>query len=77
MIMTNNKLMNEIYKNDDMLFYIRTHPEWYKTLNRHPDYYKQFLKTAKEELKLTLNHKIDRFKNQVQLLTLINEYMRR
>ncbi|QVK18940.1 hypothetical protein KHQ81_04310 [Mycoplasmatota bacterium] len=73
----NKSIMSEIYKNNEMLFYLRTHPEWYKTLHRHPDVYKEYLKNAKEELKLTFNHKIDRFKNQVQLLSLINEYMKR
>ncbi len=73
----NKTLMTELYKNNDMLFYLRTHPEWYKTLHRHPDLYKQYTKVAKEELKITLNHKIDRFKNQVQLLSLISEYMNR
>ncbi len=77
MIMMTKSIMGELYSKNDMLFYLRTHPEWYKVLHRHPNLYKQFLKTAKEDLKLTLNHKIDRFKNQVQLLSLINEYMKR
>lgn len=77
MIMMNNKIFEELYKKNDLLFYLRTHPEWYKILNRHPNMYNQFTKLAKEELKNTLYHKLDRFKNQVQLLTLINEYMNR
>lgn len=71
------RVIADLYKNNDMLFYLRTHPEWYKVLNRHPNYYSQFTKEAKEELKLTLNHKLDRFKNQIHLLSLVKEYMNR
>lgn len=77
MITMIKKIIADLYKSNDMLFYIRTHPEWYKVLNRHPQYYNQFIKSAKEELKLTFNHKLDRFKNQVQLLSLVKEYMNR
>lgn len=77
MIMRTKAVMDDLYKNNDILFYLRTHPEWYKILHRHPNSYKQLLKVAKEELKLTFSHKVDRFKNQVQLLSLINEYMRK
>ena len=77
MIMMTKSIMSELYKKNDMLFYLRTHPEWYKIIHRHPEAYRQFLKIAKEELKQTFRHKMDRFKNQVQLLSLINEYMKR
>ncbi|HEY8364510.1 MAG TPA: YlbE-like family protein [Haloplasmataceae bacterium] len=70
-------IMADLYKNNELLFYLRTHPEWYKVIHRYPESYKQFQKIAKEELKLTFSHKVDRFKNQVQLLSLINEYMKR
>ena len=69
--------MGDLYKNDNMLFYLRTHPEWYKILHRFPHLYKDFLNTAKEEMKLTLSDKIGRFGNQIQLLSLISEYMKR
>ncbi|NLC95827.1 MAG: hypothetical protein GX676_09115 [Bacilli bacterium] len=77
MIMTIKMLMKDLYRQPEILFYLRTHPEWYKVLNRHPDLYRNFVKLAKEELKLTFSHKLDRFKNQVQLLSLIAEYMKR
>lgn len=76
MISMNNQIIDKLYKSNDLLFYLRTHPEWYKVLNRHPDYYNQFEKIAKEELKLTLNHRLDKIKNQVQLIGLLSEYMK-
>ncbi|MDF2699536.1 MAG: YlbE-like protein [Haloplasmataceae bacterium] len=71
------EITEQIYKKQEILFYIRTHPEWYKILNRHPDRFTQFNKIAKDELQITLQHKVDRFKNQVEILTLLNDYMKR
>lgn len=76
MITMNNQIITKLYKNNDILFYLRTHPVWYKILNRHPQYYNQFEHIAKEDLKLTLNHKLDKIKNQVQLVGLLSEYMK-
>ena len=75
--MMTKSIMSELYKKNDMLFYLRTHPEWYKIIHRHPNSYRHFIKIAKEDLKQTFKHKVDRFKNQVHLLSLINEYMKR
>lgn len=74
--MMTKSIMSDLYKKNDLLFYLRTHPEWYKIIYRHPEIYREFKRVAKEELKQTFKHKIDRFKNQIQLLSLINEYMR-
>lgn len=74
--MMNNKILNELYQKNDILFYLRTHPNWYKILNRHPQGFDYFTKFAKEELKQTFKHKLDRFTNQIQILGVINEYMK-
>ena len=66
-----------IYSDEKLLFYLRMHPEWYRVLGRHPEQYQTFNKIAKEELKLTTYHKIERFKNQVSLLGMLGEYMKR
>jgi YlbE-like protein len=66
-----------IYEDERMLFYLRTHPEWYKILARYPNRYSEFNKLAKEELKLTTYHRLERFKNQVSLLGMLSDYMKR
>jgi hypothetical protein len=66
-----------IYEDERMLFFLRTHPEWYKILGRYPNRYSEFNKLAKEELKLTTYHRLERFKNQVSLLGMLSEYMKR
>lgn len=69
-----NPVIN-IYNDEKILFYLRTHPIWYKILSRYPERYNEFVKLAKEELKLTTYHKLDRWKNQASLIGLLTEYM--
>ncbi|HEY8436451.1 MAG TPA: YlbE-like family protein [Haloplasmataceae bacterium] len=68
--------IREIYQDDHLLFYLRTHPDWYKILARYPDRYSEFRRVAKEEMKLTAYHRLERFKNQVALLQLLAEYLK-
>ena len=77
MITMDNKIIEHLYKKKELLFYIRTHPQWYKVLNRHPKHFNKFIKIAKEDLQITVQHKLERFKNQVELFSLLNEYMNR
>jgi hypothetical protein len=66
-----------IAHDEKLLFYLRTHPEWYKVLGRYPSRYQDFINLAKEELKITTHHKLERFKNQVSLFSMLSEYMKR
>lgn len=68
--------IEDIYEDDKLLFYLRTHPEWYKILGRYPERINEFKQVAKEEMKLTTHHRLERFKNQMTLLSLLTEYMK-
>lgn len=65
-----------IYEDDHLLFYLRTHPEWYKILARYPERYREFRQIARDEMKLTTYHRLERFKNQISLLGILTEYLK-
>lgn len=69
--------LNTIYRDERLLFYLRTHPEWYRYLFRYPDGLNAFIHQAREELKLTPYHRLERFKSQISLFSLLSEYMKR
>ncbi|ERJ13488.1 YlbE-like family protein [Haloplasma contractile] len=68
-------ILDKLYKEDALLFYLRTHPEWYRILERDPSQIKQFEKIAKDEMKLTFHHKINNIKNQMQIMNMMIEYI--
>lgn len=68
--------IEQIYEDDHLLFYLRTHPHWYKIIARYPQKVKDFTQVAKEELKITTYHKLERFKNQMSLFGMLSEYMK-
>lgn len=72
----NNNMLNKIYKDKGMLFYLRMNPDWYRKLNRDPENYKTFKDVAKIEMKRTLNDTIDKIKTQVSLASIMLEYFK-
>lgn len=59
-----------ILKNNLMLKkYLREHSYYYKELNRNPDFIYTLNSEMKESYKLTLPNKLDRIKDNVNMLT--------
>ena len=51
--------------------FLRQNSEWYKTLNRNPESYNDFIKAMKEKYKLRTIDKIDNVITSVDLITKI------
>lgn len=67
--------MSKIYENPVILEYLRYHPYWYKILYYDNSRLNEFLNTAKEELKITLRDKLDGFRNQLDFVTSLIDYI--
>lgn len=72
--MMEENVIEQIYKNDQLLFYLRTNPTYYKKLERNPDGYKTFESTAKNELKITFYHRLEDLKQQISIMSMFFEY---
>lgn len=59
--------MNYLYQHIDLLMYLRYHPKWYKILYYEPSFFKDFLKEAKENLKIRPIDKLENIKNKFNL----------
>ena len=66
-----------LYEKPELLNYLRYHPEWYKILYYEPQRFKEFLDEAKENLKITLNDKIEDYKSKLGLITGLLDYIRK
>jgi hypothetical protein len=56
-------------KNDaNYLNYLHQNSQWYKYLNRNPNYFKQFEEEAKENMSLRLSDKISSTLKTIELL---------
>ena len=60
--------MEYLYHNLDLLMYLRYHPKWYKILYNDPSYFKDFIKEAQINLKITPIDKLENFKNKFQMI---------
>lgn len=67
--------MSLIYENPVILEYLRYHPFWYKILYYDKSRLNDFLMIAKEELKITLSDKLEGFRNQLDFVTSLIEYI--
>ena len=65
--------MQYLYENLDLLMYLRYHPKWYKILYYDSSYFKDFLKEAKMNLKITPVDKLENIKNKfTTIYSLVN-----
>ena len=60
--------MAYLYENLDLLMYLRYHPKWYKILYYDSNYFKDFIKEAQINLKITPNDKLENIKNKFQMI---------
>ncbi len=51
--------------------YLRTHSNWYKYLNRHQRYYKDFEEEMKEKYKLRTEDKLDKMNERLDAISKI------
>lgn len=60
--------MEYLYQHLDLLMYLRYHPKWYKILYYDSNYFKDFLKEAQTNLKITPIDKLENIKNKFQMI---------
>lgn len=54
--------------NPNLKRFLHENPQYYKLLNRDPQFIFELEKLMKEKYKLTLNDKIDKFKDKLDML---------
>ncbi len=61
---------NQFYLNKNPLLrkYLHENPQYYKILNRNPDFIYELERLMKDEYKLSLPDKIDKFKDKLDML---------
>ena len=64
------RIDNQVYLNNNLLLkkFLHENPKYYKYINRDPNYLIQLEKKMKEEYKMTLTDKIDKFKDKLDML---------
>ncbi len=67
----NKEVLDKLKKDPKYLKFLRQNSSWYKTLNREPEKYNEFVKAMKEKYKLRTIDKIDNFVTSVDLVTKI------
>ncbi len=60
--------MEYLYEHLDLLMYLRYNPKWYKILYYEPNYFKQFIREAKTNLKITNYDKLENIKNRFNMI---------
>ena len=62
---------NQIIINKNILLkkYIRENSYYYKTLNRNPDFIKEIYKEMQKAYKLTINDRLDKVKDNLNMIT--------
>ena len=70
-IKMNKEVLNKLKSDPKYLKFLRQNSSWYKTLNRNPNSYNEFVKAMKEKYKLRTIDKIDSFVTSVDLVTKI------
>lgn len=70
-IKMNRKVLEKLKQDPKYLKYLRQNSLWYKTLNRDPTKYNEFVKAMKVKYKLRTIDKIDNFVDSVDLITKI------
>ena len=60
--------MEYLYDHLDLLMYLRYHPRWYKILYYDPSLFNDFINEAKEMLKIRGIDKLEKIKNNFNLL---------
>jgi len=71
------EILDYLYKNPQILNYLRYHASWYKILYYEPNRFQEFIDEAKKELKITFNDKVNQFQNQVNFFSSIIEYIKK
>lgn len=56
--------------------FIRQYPNWYKSLNRNPLVYNEFVQDMKEKYKLTASDKLNKTLNSISMLQTFLEVLR-
>lgn len=66
----NMSIENQFYLNKNPLLrkYLHENPQYYKILNRNPDFIYELERLMKDEYKLSLPDKIDKFKDKLDML---------
>lgn len=67
--------MKEIYKNPNILEYLRYHPKWYKILYYSPDRLNDFLRIAKRDLHITASDKLNNINKSINFINGFSKYM--
>lgn len=67
----NKEVLSKIKEDPKFHTFLRQNSEWYKTLNRDPSTYNDFIKSMKEKYKLRTIDKIDNVITSVDLITKI------
>ena len=70
-IKMNREVLEKLKQDPKYLKYLRQNSLWYKTLNRDPTKYNEFIKEMKVKYKLRTIDKIDNFVDSVDLITKI------
>lgn len=61
--------INYIKNNPLVHQYLRANSSWYKKLNRNPETIKELEKKAKEYYKLTMTDKLERFTQNIEMIS--------
>ena len=69
------EIINAIYQDDKLLYYLRFHPKWYRILDEDEKMFESFLEKAKEELHLRSQDKIDNFGKQIKFISSMLNYL--
>ncbi|RSL29591.1 hypothetical protein D7Z54_30320 [Salibacterium salarium] len=51
--------------------FIRFHPVWYRTLNRHPDLMPKFIEAAREYHGQTLPQRLERWQKNINMVSTV------
>ncbi|RBW70235.1 YlbE-like family protein [Bacillus taeanensis] len=65
------EIIQYLDQRQDLKYFIRIHPEWYKRLSRNPNDLQALERVAKQYYKGTILQKVNRFQEQIQMAQML------
>lgn len=64
-------IYKQIRGNQEMLYFLRKHPIWYRNLTRNPYMYKNFEEEVRIFYGKTVPQRIEKIKNNIQMIDML------
>ena len=70
-----SEVLTELDKNQDLYLFLREYPIWYRTLNRDPYTYKEFIDFYKVKRRKRMVDKVEDAMDMINMLSMVMEEM--